>query len=114
MALRGRGLHAWRGSGGCSASAALCRAHPLTPAIPARSKCWGYNWHGQLGLGDTKHRGDDATEMGDRLPAVDLGVGRTAVQLATGGDHTCVLLDNGQLYAPRSVPLPWMGCVRLA
>ena len=77
-------------------------------------KCWGANNAGQLGLGDTDRRGAREGEMGDRLPAVDLGDGRTAVQLATGRDHTCVLLDNGQLYAPRSAPLPWMGCVRLA
>jgi alpha-tubulin suppressor-like RCC1 family protein len=31
-------------------------------------KCWGRNDRGQLGLGDTKHRGDGADEMGDDLP----------------------------------------------
>jgi hypothetical protein len=36
-------------------------------------KCWGYNGSGQLGLGDTNHRGDGPGEMGDNLPAVDLG-----------------------------------------
>jgi hypothetical protein len=36
-------------------------------------KCWGLNDHGQLGLGDTEVRGDGPGEMGDALPAVELG-----------------------------------------
>ena len=32
--------------------------------------------------------------MGDNLPAVDLGAGRTARAIATGDNHTCVVLDN--------------------
>jgi hypothetical protein len=35
--------------------------------------------------------------MGDALPAVDLGTGRTATLLATGAAHTCALLDNGSV-----------------
>jgi len=57
-------------------------------------KCWGYNVDGQLGLGDTNHRGDEPGEMGDALPAINLGGGRTAVSLTLGGLHTCALLDN--------------------
>ena len=57
-------------------------------------KCWGRNDFGQLGLGDTANRGDGAGEMGDSLPAVALGTGRTAVAITAGGYHTCALLDN--------------------
>ena len=57
-------------------------------------KCWGGSDNGQLGLGSTSNRGDGAGEMGDNLPAVSLGTGRTAVQVAAGGGHTCALLDN--------------------
>ncbi len=32
--------------------------------------------------------------MGDHLPAVDLGTGRTAVAVSAGDAHTCALLDN--------------------
>ena len=58
-------------------------------------KCWGYNVFGQLGLGDTNNRGDVAGEMGDNLPAINLGSGRTATAVAAGSTHTCALLDNG-------------------
>ncbi len=34
----------------------------------------GDNAYGQLGLGDTLNRGDEPNEMGEFLPAVDLGV----------------------------------------
>ncbi|MBM3674942.1 MAG: hypothetical protein FJW88_08290, partial [Actinobacteria bacterium] len=58
-------------------------------------KCWGYNAKGQLGLGNTDPRGDGPGEMGDNLPAVDLGTGRTATAITAGYQHTCVILDNG-------------------
>ena len=60
-------------------------------------KCWGVNSSGQLGLGDTDNLGDALVEMGDDLPAVDLGTGRTAMALTAGTDHTCAVLDNGTL-----------------
>ena len=57
-------------------------------------KCWGSNWNGQLGLGDKYSRGGALLEMGDNLPAVDLGTGRTAMAISMGGGYTCALLDN--------------------
>jgi alpha-tubulin suppressor-like RCC1 family protein len=60
----------------------------------ASIKCWGYNASGQLGLGDTNNRGDGSNPMGDSLPSVDLGSGRTAKAIAAGGNHTCAILDN--------------------
>jgi alpha-tubulin suppressor-like RCC1 family protein len=57
-------------------------------------KCWGGNFNGQLGVGDTEHRGDEPGEMGDALPAVELGTGRTATVVAADGNHTCALLDD--------------------
>jgi len=36
-------------------------------------KCWGENYHGELGLGDTLLRGDTPGEMGDALPAIEFG-----------------------------------------
>jgi len=60
-------------------------------------KCWGGNFAGQLGLGDTQQRGDGPGEMGASLPAVDLGPGRTALQVTMGQVHTCARLDDGSV-----------------
>ncbi len=60
-------------------------------------KCWGGNANGQLGLGDTANRGDAANEMGDNLPAVSLGTGKTAVNLFAFGYVTCAILNDTSL-----------------
>lgn len=60
-------------------------------------KCWGWNQNGQLGQGDTNNRGDQAGEMGDSLPAIDLGTDRYPVAIAAGDLHSCALLDNAQI-----------------
>ncbi len=60
-------------------------------------KCWGENNYGQLGLGDRTDRGDGTGEMGDSLPAVNLGTGRTAKAISTGDNHNCALLDNNKV-----------------
>jgi E3 ubiquitin-protein ligase HERC3 len=61
----------------------------------ATVKCWGGNDYGQLGQGDTSNRGDSPGEMGNTLPAIDLGTGRTATHVVAGHYHTCALLDDG-------------------
>jgi alpha-tubulin suppressor-like RCC1 family protein len=60
-------------------------------------KCWGGNDHGQLGLGDTDSRGDTTGELGDALPSVDLGAGRTALAVVAGDLHTCAILEGGKV-----------------
>ena len=60
-------------------------------------KCWGGNTSGQLGLGDTLSRGTAPGQMGAALPAVDLGPGRSAVQVSAGDLHTCARLDDGSV-----------------
>jgi alpha-tubulin suppressor-like RCC1 family protein len=54
-------------------------------------KCWGAGYIGQLGYGNTKSIGDDET------PATvsPVNVGGAVVQLVTGAEHTCVLLETG-------------------
>ena len=60
-------------------------------------RCWGNNEAGQLGVGDTATRGDQPSELGDGLPTVNLGTGRTAVAIGSGAEFSCALLDNAQV-----------------
>jgi alpha-tubulin suppressor-like RCC1 family protein len=53
-------------------------------------RCWGTNEEGELGLGDTTAR----SRPGE---AVDLGPGRSAVEIAAGFDFTCARLDDGEV-----------------
>ncbi len=75
-------------------SLALGDAHSCALLVGGQVKCWGDNSRGQLGLGDLDSRGDEPGEMGEALPLVDLGTGRTALALNAGNNHTCALLDN--------------------
>lgn len=59
-------------------------------------KCWGQNESGQLGLGDTRARGDVPADMGARLPFVDTG-GRKVRALALGSAHSCALTTEGDV-----------------
>ncbi|EYF01652.1 Hypothetical protein CAP_7971 [Chondromyces apiculatus DSM 436] len=60
-------------------------------------KCWGNNDYGQLGLGDTFNRGTGSTSMGDNLPVVNLGTGKTATLVSAGGRHTCAVLNDSTI-----------------
>jgi alpha-tubulin suppressor-like RCC1 family protein len=60
-------------------------------------KCWGYNGQAQLGLGDYNPRGLQPGQLGDALPQVNLGTGRTAKRVAAGLSATCAILDNNNL-----------------
>ena len=56
--------------------------------------CWGDNSKGQLGLGDTAHRGDTTSEIGNNFAVTSVPSGRTVDSMALGWDHTCVVWDN--------------------
>lgn len=82
------------GTGRTATAIAAGRYHTCAILDDGQVKCWGANTFGNLGYGDTANRGDDVGDMGDDLPVVDLGTGRSAVSLSAGSDHTCAILDN--------------------
>ncbi|AKT37187.1 uncharacterized protein CMC5_013170 [Chondromyces crocatus] len=85
------------GTGELAVAIAAGGSHTCALLAGGSIKCWGSNSFGELGLGDTAHRGDEPGEMGDALPAVDLGTGRTATALTVGYRHACALLDDGSV-----------------
>lgn len=56
-------------------------------------KCWGSNYAGQLGLGDTVNRGDASSQMGKNLPVINLGLPAKAISVG-GFHHSCAILIN--------------------
>lgn len=85
------------GSGRTATAISAGVRHSCALLDDGRVKCWGYNAQGQLGLGDTDTRGDGPGEMGDDLPAVDLGSGRTATSISVGEHHSCARLDDASV-----------------
>ena len=57
-------------------------------------KCWGKSDQGQTGLPTIYNLGDNPNEMGDKLPRIELGRGRTVSAVSCGEYFTCVILDN--------------------
>ena len=51
-------------------------------------KCWGYNYYGQLGTGDNTHL---------NIPSAPINLEGKAVAISLGDNHSCALLENGQL-----------------
>jgi len=106
------------GTGRTALSISAGNSHTCAILDSGVLKCWGYNQYGQLGqghnypIGDGYSGSDDIqchptlneptdreclARMGDGLPAVDLGDGRTAVSVSAGYAHTCAILDNGSV-----------------
>ena len=59
-------------------------------------KCWGSDNVGQLGDGGTTHNSGTMVTQPSSTP-VNLGTGRTAVAVSASNQHTCAILDNGDL-----------------
>jgi len=69
-------------------------AHHCAVSINGRLKCFGYNYYGQCGYGDTEIRGDEPNELGVNLLDVDLGEGFVVDFVSLGYEHTCALSTN--------------------
>lgn len=55
--------------------------------------CWGFGARGQLGYGNVTNIGDNETPAS----AGAVPVGGTVVDIVAEGNHTCALLDSGQI-----------------
>lgn len=56
-----------------------------------------FAFHIQLGLNDTKDRGDNDGDVGNLLPFVSIGTGVQAVEVTAGLRHTAAILDDGTI-----------------
>ncbi|KAG8469697.1 hypothetical protein KFE25_006152 [Diacronema lutheri] len=65
--------------------------------VPAERvvKCFGGNYFGELGYGDTRARGQTAETTGDRLAPLPLGEAVVALHGGGSGSHVCALLADG-------------------
>ena len=77
--------------GGSVRQLATGSAHTCAIMETGNVRCWGSNSAGQLGYGNTEDIGDDETPA----EAGDINVGKTVIQIATGDQHTCAVLENG-------------------
>lgn len=82
------------GTGRTVRSISAGASHTCALLDNATVKCWGSGLYGRLGYEDSTNKGDSTGQMGDSLPAVALGTGRTALQITVGSQHSCALLDN--------------------
>ena len=71
-------------------------SHTCAIDVDGDLRCWGSDARGQLGDGGTTHDATTYTTSPSSTP-VDLGPGRTAVSVSAGTNHTCAILDNGDL-----------------
>lgn len=82
------------GTGVTATAITVGEIHTCALLSDGRVKCWGGNGVGQLGLGDQQDRGHQPNQMGDKLPAVNLGAGLKAKAISAGHAHTCALLSD--------------------
>ena len=79
------------GSGRTAVAVSAGYGHTCAVLDNGDLKCWGRNYHGQLGDGGNTNTNAPSST------AVNLGTGRTAVAVGTSYGHTCAMLDNGDL-----------------
>lgn len=79
--------------GGPVAQIAAGSNHACAVLKDGTLRCWGGNYSGQLGYGDTENRGDEPGEMPP--PPVDVGGPVAQVVISTDFDVTCALRTDG-------------------
>jgi cysteine-rich repeat protein len=64
--------------------------HSCALLSTGKVRCWGSGDQGQLGQGNKKYLGDDPGEM----PVPDVVLAPKVLQIATGGRHTCAIVED--------------------
>lgn len=62
-----------------------------------RVRCWGRGASGQLGYGDGNDVGDNAATLPSDAGDVNVSATHRVVQISTGFDFSCALLENGKV-----------------
>ncbi len=76
-----------------------CAIIPTNSTAPANGlKCWGYNSNGQLGLGDTNERGNNASEMFGLRTRFSDDIQESPEGIATSTNATCTVTSTGHIY----------------
>ncbi|MBW2736784.1 MAG: hypothetical protein JRH20_30735 [Deltaproteobacteria bacterium] len=79
-------------------SAGESGAHTCALLSSGDVKCWGYGrtWNepGYMGYGHSRNLGDEATDMGDNLPTIQLGQGVKVKDLTSSSFNTCVITSD--------------------
>jgi alpha-tubulin suppressor-like RCC1 family protein len=77
--------------GGTVVEIAAGQNHTCARLSTGEVKCWGANTYGQLGIGSTENVGNTANPV---FTSVDLGTGKTAIQITANGFSSCALLND--------------------
>ena len=85
--------------GGNAKQVAVGETHSCALLEDKTVRCWGKNSSGQLGLNKTF---DELPSLGDKpdnppSSAPPVNVGEQVVQVAAGGNHTCVVTESGSV-----------------
>ncbi len=76
--------------------------HTCALSRTGRVRCWGSNEFGQLGIYDRGPDNPRPDKVGDdELPSTIIGnvelIGEVVTQISVGGNHTCVIFDDGNM-----------------
>ena len=80
------------GTGRTAVSVSSGNYHTCAVLDDGSLKCWGRDSSGELGIGRTTTYDKSSTPL-----IVNLGIGRTALSVSTGAQHTCAVVDDGSL-----------------
>jgi alpha-tubulin suppressor-like RCC1 family protein len=72
-------------------------AHTCAILDDGSVRCWGFGFDGRLGYGSSANVADTPATTPANAGPVNLGPGRTAVAISSGGSHTCAILDEGSV-----------------